>query len=338
MQIYMRKRQHIIYLDQFFVSDMVFKEGIWKTIRALLVNAVESGKVICPIPLEHFIETAGLERSKAIQQDLFFKLISNGRSFFSWEYIAANEIMLYTKFKKNKHILASYIRDLDGDYDIEDEATYQKQCQIREKYLSTKEKEDLNYIRQLSRDSIVANVDKASLSKEEKKEKRRLRNNYEANKEIIKEALTFHFVKPYIELFREICIGKKLPANLLQLHRPEERIALILCKKHFSGPNFLSASNEFQKNFFANIPSLYTYYNLKTYYANNQMVEKANDDIDWERIASGIFISDIMLIDRRQKYAIQAMGIDKKYGTELYSNKHDDVIALKDKLEQINLE
>ncbi len=338
MYVNMRKRQQIIYLDQFSVSEMVFGEGIWETIRTLLVNAVESGKVICPIPLEHFIETAGLERDKAIQQDLFFKSISQGKSFFPWEYIAANEILLYTKFKKNKRILASYIRELHGDYDIEEEAIFQKHRQIRGDYLSTKDKENLNFIRQLSRDSIGPNVDKASLSKEEKKEKRRQRNKYEANKEIIKETLLFHAVKSYIDLFREICIGKKLQANLLYLHRPEERIALILCRKRFTGRNFLSASNELQKNQFANIPSLYTYYSLKTYYANYQMVEKANDDIDWERIASGIFISDIMLIDRRQKYAIQAMRIDKKYRTELYSNKHDDVIALKDKLEQINME
>ena len=90
----MRKRKYVIYLDQFSVSEMVFGEGVWETIRTLLVNAVDSGKVICPIPLEHFIETAGLERSKAIQQDQFFKSISHGRSFYPWEYIAANEIIL----------------------------------------------------------------------------------------------------------------------------------------------------------------------------------------------------------------------------------------------------
>lgn len=225
----MRKRKYIIYLDQFSVSEMVFGGGIWETIRTLLVNAAESGKVICPIPLEHFIETAGLERAKAIQQDQFFKSISHGKSFYPWEYIAANEIILYTKFKKNKRILADYIRDLNGDYDIENEATYQKLRQIREEYLSSKVKEDLNFIRQLSRDNIGANVDKASLSKEEKKERRRQRNKLEANKEVIKDALSFLDVKPYIDFFREICVGKKLPANLLQLHRPEERIALFLC-------------------------------------------------------------------------------------------------------------
>lgn len=230
-----------------------------------------------------------------------------------------------------------YIGDLNGDYDIENESTFQKHRQIREDFLSTKDKKNLNYIRQLSRENNGANVDKVSLSKEEKKEIRRQRNKLEANKEFIKDALSFLNVKPYIDLFREICMGKKLHANLFHHHRPEERIALILCLKRFTGQNFFSASNEFRKNLFANIPSLYTYYSLKTYYANNQMVEKANDDIDWERIASGIFISDIMLIDWRQKCAIQTMGIDRKYGTELYSNKHDDVIALKEKLEQINM-
>lgn len=72
------------------------------------------------------------------------------------------------------------------------------------------------------------------------------------------------------------------------------------------------------------------------YYANKQMKEKANDDIDWERISSGIFISNIMLIDKRQKYVLQSMGIDKKYGTILYSNIEDDLTVFKDRLEQIN--
>ena len=31
--------------------------------------------------------------------------------------------MLYTKFKKNKPIVADYIKDLDGDYDLEDDLT-----------------------------------------------------------------------------------------------------------------------------------------------------------------------------------------------------------------------
>jgi len=66
------------------------------------------------------------------------------------------------------------------------------------------------------------------------------------------------------------------------------------------------------------------------------MKEKANDDIDWERISSGIFISNIMLIDKRQKYVLQSMGIDKKYGTILYSNIEDDLTVFKDRLEQIN--
>ena len=52
------------------------------------------------------------------------------------------------------------------------------------------------------------------MSKEEKKERRRQRNKLEANKEFMKEALAFLNVKPYIDLFREICIGKKLQTNI----------------------------------------------------------------------------------------------------------------------------
>ena len=334
----MRKRQIIIYLDQFSVSEMIFGKGTWETIRALLVNAVEKSKVICPIPLEHFVETVGMERNNAIQQDRFFKSLSRGKRFLTWEEIAANEVMLHTKFKKNKTILADYIKELDGDYDLEDNATYQKHCLIREQYLlrKEKEKESLNSFRQLSRGNNETDETKASLSKEEKKVKRRQKTKFEANKEALIDALSVLVVKPYIELFREVCIGKKLSADIMQLPQPEQRIALLLCQQRFTGRDFYSASNDFQKNLFNNIPSLYTYYNLKIYYANKQMKEKANDDIDWERISSGIFISDIMLIDKRQKYALQSMGIDKKYRTILYSNTEDDLTAFKDRLEQIN--
>ena len=334
----MKKRQQIIYLDQFSVSEMIYGEGMWETIRTLLVNGVEKGKIICPIPLEHFVETVGMERRNAIQQDRFFKSISRGKRFLTWEEIAANEIMLFTKFKKNKPIIANYIKDLDGDYDLENDATYQKHYLIREQILSRKEqeKERLNSFRQLSRGKNETDATIASLSKEEKKEKRRQKNKYEENKDVLKDALSVFIVKPYIELFREVCVGEKLSADLMLLPRPEQRIALLLCKKRFNGRNFLSASNEFQKNQFNNIPALHTYYSLRIYYAIKQMKEKANDDIDWERISTGIFISDIMVIDKRQKYALQNMGIDKKYGTILYSNIEDDIMAFKDRLEQIN--
>jgi len=231
----MKKRQQIIYLDQFSVSEMIFGEGTWKTIRALLVNAVEKGKVLCPIPLEHFVETVGMERSKAIQQDQFFKSISRGKCFLTWEEIAANEIMLYTKFKKNKSIFADYIKDLDGDYDLEDDSTYQKHCLIREQYLSRKEieKESINFFRQLSRGNYETGETKTSMTKEEKKEIRRQKKKYEANREALNNTLSVHAVKQYIELFRKVYMGKKLSADLMQLPYPEQRIALLLCKKNY---------------------------------------------------------------------------------------------------------
>ena len=334
----MRKRQHIIYLDQFAVSNLILGEGIWQDINFQLVNAVKNGKVLCPIPLEHFVETVGMKRSNAIQQDRFFKSISRGKRFLAWDEIAANEIMLYTKFKKNKPILADYIKVIDGDYDLEDDATYHKHRLIREQYLSYKEieKKSLSTFQQLSHEKNDSNEAKVSMSKEEKKEKRRQKKEYEANEEALKDALSAFVVKPYIEFFREVCIGKKLSVDLMKLSRPEQRIALLLCQQRFTGRNFFSASNDFQKNLFNNIPSLYTYYSLKMYYTNNHMKEKANDAIDWERISSGIFISNIMLVDKRQKYALQSMGIDKKYGTILYSDVEDDLTAFKGILEQLN--
>ena len=58
-QMARNNKQKIIYLDQFAASKMVDEEGLWKEAKDLLVEAVNRHKVICPIPMEHYVETGG---------------------------------------------------------------------------------------------------------------------------------------------------------------------------------------------------------------------------------------------------------------------------------------
>ena len=64
---------------------------------------------------------------------------------------------------------------------------------------------------------------------------------------------------------------------------------------------------------------------MKFYFSLENIEEKANDDIDIERISSGLYLSDIMFVDYKQKIAIEKLGLDKKYNTIIYSAKQDDI-------------
>ena len=78
-----------------------------------------------------------------------------------------------------------------------------------------------------------------------------------------------------------------------------------------------------------------TYYGLQFFYALNQMNETINDDVDLERISSGIVISDIMFTDKRQKYRIEQLGLDKQYKTLLFSANDVDIKSFINEMKRI---
>ena len=336
-QMARNNKQKIIYLDQFAASKMVDEEGLWKEAKDLLVEAVNRHKVICPIPMEHYVETGGRNREFAIKQDDFFRSISGGKRFRFWEEIVADEIMYYTKFKNNKPKYSTYLRNLDDYYDFKDEDFYDSLLKLKQEYTKMKEeeKEAVNQIRKIIRD---VNSNKSEKESEIKCKDgiKEMAKTKKQNAEIMQKALPFTIAKSYVDTFRGIAAGDKLPGNtmVIQCHK-SQRIAFLLCLKRFTGFNFYSASKEFEKNAFRNIPSLNTYYGLQFFYALNQMNESINDDVDLERISSGIVISDIMFTDKRQKYRIEQLGLDKQYKTLLFSANDVDIKSFINEMKRI---
>ena len=80
-------RKKIICLDQFAASKMDNKEGEWGYARELLYHAVKDNLAICPIPMEHYVETSKRSLEKAISTDSLLRSFSIGYGFKPWEYI-----------------------------------------------------------------------------------------------------------------------------------------------------------------------------------------------------------------------------------------------------------
>lgn len=57
-----------------------------------------------------------------------------------------------------------------------------------------------------------------------------------------------------------------------------------------------------------------------------------NDEIDIDRAAVGLRISDYFFADNEKKLTIEKYKLDKKYRTKVYSGKKDSILALKDEL------
>lgn len=308
MNYKMRMRRKIVYLDQCAVSNMVDAEegSIWFEVKKSIVKAYSHNKILCPIPIEHYLESGARHREDAIRQNDFFVEISGGKEFCLWEVVVANEIIYWIKYHKSCPIYSSYLRNLDLSKDFRDDNFYNMVLNANSIYAKDVqiEKDALNDVRKIIRD------DKPKHDKDKILVSRMLENN----------------AKQYAELFLKIAFGMKLPKyTMMSKNTREFKIAYLLCMRRFSGKEFYLASCEFKKHLFANIPTLNTYYMLKANLAVNHISESKNDDIDLERISSTIFASDIMVTDKRQKRRLVEMGLDKEYNLSVFSSQENDI-------------
>lgn len=318
MSYTMRKKRKIVYLDQCAVSNMIdAEEGrVWFEVKKSIIKAYNQNKIICPIPIEHYLESGARHREDAIRQNDFFVEISGGKEFCIWEEIVTNEIIYWVKHHKSCPIYSTYLKELDFSKDFRDDNFYNKVLTANSIYNKDIqiEKAALNDVRKTIRD------DRQKHDKDEKLVSRFLEEN----------------AKKYTDCFINVASGMKLPKDVWMLKTTQAiKIAYLLRMRRFSDNDFYSASCEFNKNFFANIPTLNTYYTLKANMAVNQIKESKNDDIDLERISGTIFASDIMVADKRQKRRIVEMGLDKKYNLSVFSSQESDIKNIIDLLNSL---
>lgn len=94
MKEYFGNNVTCVYLDQFAASNLFDNppNDLWLKISQLLLNKHKDGKVICPLPFEHLLETANKIKEDALLTDSQFHLLSNGWAFLPEANAAANYI------------------------------------------------------------------------------------------------------------------------------------------------------------------------------------------------------------------------------------------------------
>ncbi|MBS1656362.1 MAG: hypothetical protein JSU05_16025, partial [Bacteroidetes bacterium] len=86
---------------------------------------------------------------------------------------------------------------------------------------------------------------------------------------------------------------------------------------------------------FSEIPTLDIKHSLMALVAVENKKELPSDQIDYMRISTGLPASDIFLTDKKRKYEILTLELDKKYKTKVFCGTEEDLLAFKIELEQI---
>lgn len=336
----MRKGKKILYLDQFAVSNMykAAPTSEWGQLCQTIQEKVNKGVLSCPMPLEAIYETVGRSNkdengnqndnwTKDIKEQYnFFSKLANGTVFYGYEEIAATEIIMLLRQGKINPIRSIYLHEAYyAQINISD--IYEEGHAFNEKY------------RQYNRNMFQGVNDFRKINQPLNTELRTKKENSTAL--LILKALLSLQVKKYIDGLKDSYQrgGVKVRGvNCGTFEMPNKVDCLIynlIKKKGITKGETKRLIHEFETKGFERIPSMNIRSLLSADIALYDKQQSPNDEIDLDRAAVGLRISDYFFADNDKKRTIEKYNLDKLYHTKVYSGKKDSVISLIEELSKI---
>lgn len=332
----MRRQRKILYLDQFAVSNMYNADPTspWGLLRDTIIEKVNKGILLCPMPLDHLYETAGRSNkdyagnidevySKQIEdQHNFFRKVALGTAFYCYEEIAATEIIMLAKHGKVDFMRSLYLHkayyaqiDINDIYEEVHKFNVENHQHNRDLLLG------VNALREITKPLNI------EIKKEEK----------DSTDPLFLKAITLLQVKKLIiglkELYQKgyVEIGG-VQCGSFEMPNKIDTIIYKLVKKRINRKDTEKIIRELEIHGFERIPSMNIHSILSADIALIDKQQTPNDEIDIDRAAVGLRISDYFFADNEKKLTIEKYKLDKKYRTKVYSGKKDSILALKDEL------
>ena len=322
------KRKKILYLDQFAVSNMynAIPTSLWGQLRAIIIEKVNKGVLSCPMPLEHLYETLGrsnidengnenIEYSKRIaQQHSFFSQIANGTAFYGYEEVAATEIMMLLRQGNVKSMQSMYLHEACytdiGILDIyKDGHTFNQEnhCYNQELF---------KYVNGW-RESL--NTTNPRLAKQDNSLFLKTLCKIQVNDYIF--GLKKFYEKGYVKV-------RGVQCGTFNVHHKVGLLIKKLCDKSIDKRMTQKLICELETHGFERIPSMNICSLLSANIALCGKNQTPNDEIDIDRAAIGLRISDYFFADNEKKLTIEKYQLDKKYNTKVYSAKEKSILSL----------
>ena len=156
----------------------------------------------------------------------------------------------------------------------------------------------------------------------------------------VKSIQSMYFHKAYIDGLKELCRKGEVKVRGVQcgdFNIPNKVDLLLkkLCDKRIDKRLVQKLIRELEAHGFEKIPSMNIHSSLNAEMAINGKKQTPNDEIDIDRAAIGLRISDYFFADNEKKLAIERCQLDEKYQTKVYSAKKDSVSSLITELSEL---
>lgn len=321
MRNLLKNQKIVICLDQFCTSNMYDnnnENGHWREIKNLLLEAYDRKKIICPIPFEHFIETSQKEYNSGINTIKEFLNISGGY-MFKFELFVTSQLII-SFLRKNNTTLNTYLAEHNEILFLEKE-NYNKVKVFKNEFntVFTNTLEFQNAIRNATRDTKKDSESNILFYKIIKKQFEssftdRLKNLLEKGYNIIRGD---KFGDKEVPNWEDLIIHRLVTVHRMTSKETEKLI------------------NHIDEFGFSCFPALDIKTSLMALGAIQHKKEQESDHIDFMRIATGMTVSDIIFTDKRRKFEIIELGLDKKYNCTVLAGIEEDLIGFKKSLNQL---
>lgn len=312
-----KKNKICIYLDQFIVSNLVEENNdLWKEIRKLLEICHINNFIYCPLSHQHFFETAKKELNNAVIHDEYFRKLSDNY-FFKDELFLTTQL-ISSLIRHNKFTVKTFLHNHD--------------LKKFEDFYS-----HINQVNQVFNESINFRISPQN-------EIRRVLNNKNIEPKI--EEKLFNIIKKnevnlFIDRLEEYIKLKRIfirPDNYGKHDFPNwiDQILYQLTYKHsFKENQFKILLDELKRNGFERIPTLNIRFSIGAYLTIRGKQENISDHIDIMRITNGLITSDIFFTDKRRKFEIKELNLDKLYNAKVLSGKESDLLEFREILNNL---
>lgn len=295
-----------IYLDQFAVSDLIDESSdLWKEIKILLEAGHRRNLLYCPLSAPHFFETAKKDFEAARLHHEYFLHLSD-------KYFFKNEVFLTTQLissliRGNRFTLQTF---LETPQFINFDDIYVQTNQVNAIF-----DESLSY-KLLPQNELRKILNPKVEQKQEK---------------MFIDAIKSMEIQNFIDRIQYYLHEKQIfirADNYGKHNFPNwiDQLLYILTNKHaFKEIHFKKLLTELQLYGFDRIATLDIRFSIGAFLTVKNKQENAGDHIDIMRITNSLCSSDILFTDKKRKHEIQALRLDIKYKTVVFSGVEKDL-------------
>lgn len=321
MKEYLGKNLTCIYLDQFAASIMFDDptDTPWMEISKVLMKKHAQGKIICPLPMEHLLESSNKTPERAFRVDNQFHLLSNGLAFLPEAIVAANYMISVVRGIK--------IRGSDMCGLLKYDSTLSQPGAFE----GFKDKHRV----------LTTQVDEVAIGQNEIRDLLRKKKFSWKVLEPLYQAVKLMQVNEFLGRLNELILRGKIITRGMSLagwevpHWADMLLQILLRQHKLNRQEALILQKIISTSGFEKIPPLDIRCSLTALITAESKNESVNDQIDIMRLSGGLAVSDLLFTDKQRKSELEKTGLDLKYSTKVYSASPKDLVKFLKELESL---